>query len=185
MNYIDVLFFSVALAMDCFAVSIAAGMSLPSLSLNKTIKMPISFGLFQGLMPIASFALSFSFAQYIVPYLHWISFIILMSLGIKAIYESYKEDSVMAGMDYFSWRCVIVLALATSIDAFVTGILFLDAKVIFILAMIIIALGSFFFSCLGLYIGHRYGRTLNLKVEVVGGVILMVIGIKLLVEHYL
>lgn len=186
MSILDIIFLSVGLAMDCFAVSIATGIGCHAITISKAWKMPVLFGLFQGLMPLLGFFISISFASFLDSFSHWIALAILTFIGGKMIMEEIKgNDDNPTQENHFAWHTVILLAIATSIDALATGVIFTSTPNIIALAVIVIALGSFLFSCLGLWIGNKFGRKFTLKVGIFGGIILIGIGLKIVLEHYL
>lgn len=183
MGIFDIILLSIGLAMDCFAVSIATGLKCRTMQISQAYKMPLLFGLFQGAMPLIGFLLSISFAEFIDSFSHWISLGILACIGIKMIageYES-KEDDCANG--FFAWKRVLLLALAVSIDALAMGVIFVSTPEIILLAVSIIALGSFLFSIAGLYIGYTFGSRCTFKAGILGGVILICMGIKIVLEH--
>lgn len=187
MGIVDIILLSIGLAMDCFAVSIATGLKCRTIQVSDAYKMPLMFGLFQGGMPLIGFLLSISFAQFIDSFSHWISLGILAFIGIKMIAEECKpkeEDEDNCADDFFGWKRVLLLAVATSIDALATGILFVSTPEVILPAGSIIALGSLLFSILGLYIGHTFGSKFTFKAGILGGVILICIGIKIVLERY-
>lgn len=189
MSIFDIILLSIGLAMDCFAVSIATGIACNDLHARVAWKMPVFFGLFQGGMPLIGFLLSISFAEFIDSFSHWIALGILLFLGGKMIFEDVREvekdENDTCSANHFGLKNVVLLAIATSIDALATGILFVSTPDVIGVAVLIIALGSFLFSVAGLYIGHRFGKSFNLKAGILGGVILICIGIKIVVEHYM
>ena len=189
MSLLDIILLSIGLAMDCFAVSIATGIACNDLRPRVSWKMPVFFGLFQGGMPLIGFLLSISFAEFIDSFSHWIALGILTFLGVKMILEEVREVEEDEGAEctanHFATKNVVLLAIATSIDALATGILFVSTPDIIALAVAIIALGSCIFSILGLAIGHKFGKSFNLKAGILGGIILICIGIKIVVEHYI
>ncbi len=186
MSIFDLILLSIGLAMDCFAVSTATGISCKNIQISSAWKMPIFFGLFQGLMPLIGFFVSISFAEFIDSYSHWIALAILGFIGGKMIVEEFKsEDGDTAKGNPFAWKTVFLLAIATSIDALATGVIFVSTPDKIISAVSIIAFGSFLFSCLGLFLGYSFGKKFTFKVGILGGVILIGIGVKIVLEHYL
>lgn len=185
MNLLDIILLSIGLAMDCFAVSTATGIGCGKIQISYAWKMPVFFGLFQGMMPLIGFLISVSFAEFINSYCHWIALAILGFIGGKMIVEEFSEHEDESKSEYFSWKTVILLAIATSIDALATGVIFVSTPEKIIPAISIIALGSFIFSCLGLFIGTYFGKKFTFKVGILGGIILIGIGIKMVIEHYL
>lgn len=185
MSIWDIILLSIGLAMDCFAVSTATGIGSKQIQISKAWKMPTFFGLFQGLMPLIGFLLSISFAKFIESFSHWIALAILSFLGIKMIIEEFRDEEQKTQEDFFSWKTIFLLAIATSIDALATGVIFVTTPNIIWLAISIIALGSFVFSCAGLALGHYFGKRFSFKMGILGGIILIGIGIKIVVTHYL
>ncbi|MBQ3676002.1 MAG: manganese efflux pump [Bacteroidales bacterium] len=184
MTLFDIILLSIGLAMDCFAVSTALGCSHRSIA---TIwKVPVLFGLFQGLMPLIGFSLLISFADYLNAVIHWIALAILTCIGGKMIYEDiHPKDEEEIETQQLTWKLIILLAIATSIDALMTGGLFVIYPEKIVLAVLVIALGSFLFSCLGFSLGIFFGKKANLKSGILGGIILIGVGVKIVVEHYL
>ena len=187
MGIFDFIFLSIGLAMDCFAVSIATGLKCRSLQISKAVKIPLLFGLFQGGMPLVGFLLSISFAEFIGSFSHWLSLAILVFIGIKMILEECKpkDDDNFCVTDFFALKRVLLLAVATSIDAWAVGVLFVSTPAAIFPAVSIIALGSLLCSILGLYIGHVFGSRFTFKAGIFGGAILICIGIKIVLEHYI
>lgn len=185
MSIWDIILLSIGLAMDCFAVSTATGIGCKQIRIAESWKMPFFFGIFQGLMPLIGFLLSISFAKFIESFSHWIALAILSFLGIKMIIEEFQNKDEEEKEDFFSWKTVFLLAIATSIDALATGVIFVPTPDIIWFAISIIAFGSFLFSCAGLAIGHYFGKRFSFKVGILGGVILIAIGVKMVITHYL
>lgn len=185
MTLLDIILLSIGLAMDCFAVSI--GLGYRRLPISTIWKVPVLFGLFQGTMPLIGFFMLLSFAQHVEALTHWIALVILSILGIKMILEDLKDNEPNEEQDKqdLTWGRVVLLAIATSIDALMTGTLFVAKPEQITLAVSIITLGSFLFSCLGLYLGNHVGKHVSFKAGILGGVILICVGIKIVIEHYL
>ena len=185
MNTFTIILIAIALAMDCFAVSIANGIALKKVKLLPILKIAFLFGLFQGIMPVLGWAAGISFRSLIERWDHWIASIILTILGLKMIREGFSEKKEVPCYAEQGWKSLILLAIATSIDALATGIMFVPFPPIFLKAIIIIGVVSFIFSILGNFIGLFFGKKFNLKVEILGGLVLIGIGIKIFVEHTL
>lgn len=189
MSLLEVVLLSVALAMDCFAVSVASGILLNGFRLRPMLVTAFLFGFFQALMPLIGWAAGRVFSRFIEDIGHWAAFCILAFLGGRMIYESLKKEEERHPFDPTSLKMTVALAVATSIDALAVGISFaiLDiadyAEVMFPVG--IIGLASFVFSLAGLALGVKCGRGLarKIKAELLGGVILVLIGAKVLVEH--
>jgi putative Mn2+ efflux pump MntP len=190
MDLLTIIIIGIGLAMDCFAVSISKGMHAQKHHFGLTFRMALMFGLFQAVMPMIGYAAGAGFAKYMKQIDHWIAFGLLLLIGTKMVFESIKnnvdseddnEDDKL--INSFKWSTILSLALATSIDAFATGIIFVPFPGIIWKAMIIIGLISILFTFLGMYIGVHFGKRFHVKVEAIGGFILIGIGIKILIEH--
>ena len=182
MNLFDLIVTGIALSMDAFAVSIGKGLSVQKVQGKHSLICGVWFGGFQALMPLIGFLLASSFAEYIKQYDHWIAFALLVLIGANMIREvfSAEEEKVDAS---FSVKTMLLLAIATSIDALATGVSFAVTETNIWLAISIIGLTTFLFSAAGVKVGSIFGRKYQSKAEFIGGVILILIGIKILVEH--
>lgn len=192
MNLIDIILLAVALAMDCFTVSIVSGVILSEKlrTLHSPLRMAILFGLFQALMPLIGWLGISLFSHYLEAVDHWIAFSMLAFIGGKMIKESF-DDEEEQHFDPRRLRTQVLLAIATSIDALAVGISFActgyNTLSQLTLPLIIIGLASFVLSLLGYYLGRRFGKVIThrLKPELFGGVILIIIGVKILLSHLL
>lgn len=173
---------AVALAMDSVAVSIAMGSKYKKLRLPKILFIAAVFGLFQGVMPLAGYILGISFANYVQAYDHWIAFVLLVGLGGKMLYEVY-EDKFDEEVTDLSTKTLITLAVATSIDAMAVGVSFAFLQTDIYTASVIIAVVTFILCLVAVYIGKKLGTFLESKAEILGGVILIGLGCKILAEH--
>jgi putative Mn2+ efflux pump MntP len=185
MDLFTLILIAIGLAMDCFAVSVANGMTLHKINWNQLLKMAFVFGLFQSVMPVIGWLAGIRFRTSIEQWDHWIALIILSLLGLKMIYEGLVdngENSMGASLGA-GWKSLLFLAVATSIDALATGLIFVSFSEIFLKAVILIGLVSFIFTIVGNYIGFHCGKRFNVKVEVLGGLILIIIGLKIFIEH--
>ncbi len=189
MDILSIILLAVGLAMDCLAVSISKGICAGRFRWRDALRIACLFGLFQGLMPLAGYAVSSLFAAQIKAVDHWVAFGLLGFIGGRMIVEAYKPSSEACGDDtegssrHYAWGSLLVLAVATSIDALATGIIFAPYPEWVAVAVLIIGLTSFILSLVGTAIGTAFGSRFHLKVEVWGGVILILIGTKILVEH--
>jgi len=189
MDILSIIIIGTGLAMDCFAVSISKGMHAKKHHFGLTFRMAIMFGLFQAVMPLIGYAAGASFAQYMKEIDHWIAFGLLSLIGGKMVIESLKtvdseeDDENDKLLNSFKWSTIVSLALATSIDAFATGIVFVPFPEIIWKAMIIIGFISIIFTFLGMYIGVHFGKRFHINVEMIGGIILIGMGLKILIEH--
>ena len=174
---------AVGLAMDAFAVSLSNGMAIPNLRLRDALKFGFFFGLFQALMPLIGWAAGHLFSSYITAFDHWIAFALLGYIGAKMIYDVIRGgDEEAQGSTQFS--ILIVLAVATSIDALAVGIsLAMAGNVNILTAVLLIGVITFTLSAAGVKIGNVFGSRFEKKAQTAGGVILVLLGLKILLEH--
>ena len=190
MSLIDIILLAVALAMDCLTVSIVSGViNNGQLKMdNGQLRMAFLFGLFQAMMPLIGWLGISHFQAYMEAYDHWIAFSMLGFIGGRMIWESFGSDEEQH-FNPRKLRTQLLLAIATSIDALAVGISFACTGYTSLgqltLPLIIIGVVSFFFSLIGYQLGARFGRSIThrLKPELLGGVILIGIGVKILIEH--
>ncbi|MFR5746772.1 MAG: manganese efflux pump MntP family protein, partial [Romboutsia timonensis] len=193
MNFIALIFTAFALSMDAFAVSITKGMTIKNLKKSTALKMALAFGVFQGAMPLLGWAVGISFESYIKSIDHWIAFILLGFIGfnmIKGFFDDRKEEnaselefSATTDVDDLSNKEIIMLAVATSIDALAVGISFAFLNVSIIPAASIICIITFLVCVVGVFVGNKVGDIFNGYAELVGGVILILIGFNIFNEH--
>ena len=184
MNLATVTVIAVGLAMDAFAVSIATGATYRQPGTNHALRMALAFGSFQAIMPVTGWLVGLTLRSIIRDYDHWVAFILLVFIGVKMIYESFKIKEVQERSDRLSAAMLLMLAVATSIDALAVGITFsflLAGSLI--VAVIIIGAVTFVFSYAGFYIGKSAGHFFENKIEIAGGIVLLCIGVKILFEH--
>lgn len=183
MDIISIIFIAFGLAMDAFAVSITSGLIIKHLRVNNALKIAMFFGAFQAIMPLIGWAAGLSFRDFISGVDHWIAFGLLSIIGCKMIYESSKMGSNEKKIDPLNLYVLFILSIATSIDALAVGLSlsFLDVPIA--LPAIIIGVVTFLLSLLGVYLGNRIGYFFERKIELIGGLILIGIGIKILIEH--
>lgn len=168
--------------MDAFAVSICKGLSMRKMNWKKAIIIGLYFGLFQALMPVLGYFLGTTFDHFITRIDHWVAFILLAGIGINMIKEAFTEDSENCN-DKIDVKIMIILAIATSIDALAIGTTFACLRVKVVLPAISIGLITFVLSVIGVKIGNKFGNKYKSKAEVTGGLILILLGIKILLEH--
>lgn len=193
MSLIELFVIAVGLSMDAFAVAICKGLSLRKVSLKKCAKVGLYFGGSQGGMPLIGFILGVQFKDYIVSIDHWIAFILLSFIGINMIRESReKEDeNVVEGLaevavgeeNELGFKNMIMLSIATSIDALAVGVTFAFLQVDIVPAVSFIGIVTFVLSMIGVKVGNIFGVKYKSKAEFVGGAILILMGIKILIEH--
>jgi putative Mn2+ efflux pump MntP len=182
MDIISIIIIAVGLAMDAFAVSITSGITIKRLHINHALKIALFFGLFQAIMPIIGWLAGLSLRDYISAIDHWIAFGLLSFIGCKMIYESITVQSSKKEINPLNVYVLLVLSVATSIDALAVGVSFAFLKVSIVTPVIIIGTVTFLLSYLGVYIGDRIGHFFENKIEIAGGILLIGIGIKILVE---
>ena len=170
--------------MDAFSVSICKGLTTPKISLKYMITIGIYFGIFQGVMPIIGFLLGIKFQKIITPIDHWIVFILLLSIGLNMIKETFTNNRLQTSSD-IKPKEMIMLSIATSIDALAIGItlVFLDVNII--KSSVLIGIITFILSTIGVKIGNIFGNKYEKKAQLIGGVILILLGFKVLFEHLL
>ena len=182
MGILELIVIAIGVSMDAFAVSVCKGLSVRTLRSRYVFSVAMWFGGFQALMPLLGYFMGVSFADYVTEFDHWISFVLLGIIGGKMIKESLCDESVEVNPD-FSFRTMFVLAVATSIDALAVGVSFAFLQVEIWLAVMLIGVTTAAFSGLGIIIGHRFGARYKSKAEFAGGVILVMIGLKILLQH--
>lgn len=181
MEILGVLLISVGLAMDAFAVSICKGLSMKSLKIKNALIIGLYFGIFQAFMPLLGFFLGKSFEKLVVSIDHWIAFVLLGLIGINMIREVFKEEEKVD--DDVSLKVMIPLAIATSIDALAVGVTLAFLETNIFICISIIGIVTFILSILGVLIGNKFGNRFEKKAQVIGGVILIGMGVKILIEH--
>lgn len=185
MEFITITVIAVGLAMDAFVVSILSGGAYRQLHVKHALRMAIFFGAFQAFMPLIGSLAGLSLKDYITDYDHWIAFALLAVVGGKMIYESFKIKSVEENLNPSNIFVLLVLSVATSIDALAIGITLSLITSSIIAAVTIIGLITFGLSYTGVLIGKRFGHFFENKLEAFGGFVLIGIGIKILCEHLL
>ncbi len=184
MDIYTILLIGVGLSMDAFSVSVTDGIILKKPRLSQSVKIASFFGGFQFFMPVLGYLLGSAFARYITAFDHWIAFCLLGFIGAKMIWEAmHEEDECGEIKDPLDTYALFILGIATSIDALAVGITFATMAVSVLFASAIIGVMTFTISLLGVYLGSRLGNLLGNKAEIVGGLVLIGIGVKILIEH--
>lgn len=180
---VQILLTAIALSMDAFAVAVCKGLAMDKISFKKCCIVGTWFGAFQGLMPLAGYFLVSFFKDAIEKYDHWIAFVLLVLIGANMIKEALSKDDEKTNAS-LSFKIMLLLAIATSIDALAVGVSFIATPQINIfVACTVIALITFILSCIGVKIGNIFGTKYKSKAELAGGIILILIGFKILLEH--
>jgi putative Mn2+ efflux pump MntP len=183
MSIVTIIVIAVGLAMDAFAVSIASGVAYKQLKVNHVFRIAVFFGGFQAFMPVVGWLCGLKARELLASYDHWVAFGLLAAIGIKMIYESFKIKQVEQRSDPMSMLMLLSLSVATSIDALAVGITLSFLGNSIATAAVVIGLVTFLLSYLGVCIGRKVGHFFENKIEVVGGLVLIGIGAKILLEH--
>lgn len=182
MGLIELFLIAVGLSMDAFAVSVCKGLAMPKCTFKKAAIVGLWFGGFQALMPAIGYVLGAQFQEAIASIDHWIAFVLLALIGGNMIHEALDNDEEEADAS-LNVKTMFLLAVATSIDALAIGITFAFLKVSIIPAVCFIGIVTFIISFAGVKIGNVFGARYKNKAEIVGGVILILLGLKILLEH--
>jgi putative Mn2+ efflux pump MntP len=183
MKLLEIFIIAVGLSMDAFAVSITLGLSIKKPKIKEVIIPGIFFGFFQALMPIMGYFAGIHLAGKIKEFDHWIAFVLLGIIGGKMIKESLSKKKEELDKDYFQFMKMLILAVATSIDALAIGVTFAFFKINIFKAAIIIGSITFILSMAGVKIGNIFGARFKSKAEFIGGAVLVILGIKIVIEH--
>ena len=182
MDILEIIAIGIGLAMDSFAASICKGLSIKKMSPKKIFLIAFYFGIFHLGMPVIGYFLGTTFSSYANRIDHWIAFILLAFIGIRMIISSFSKKK-SKHTDDTSFKQMFALVIATSIDALAIGVTFAFFETNIILSASIIGVITFVLSTIGVTIGHKFGGKLGKKAELAGGVILVMIGLKILLEH--
>lgn len=181
MDFPEIFFIAVGLSMDAFAVSVASGWSAGCLRVRHALRIAFFFGAFQAVMPVVGWLAGAGLRGYIAEFDHWVAFGLLSVVGLKMIYESQRlgsDERPPLGL-----KMLLLLSIATSIDALAVGLSLSFLNVPIIAPALIIGLVTFVFSYTGVLVGSRFGHFFERKIEALGGLILIAIGLSILVEH--
>ena len=182
-HLVSILLIALGLAMDAFAVSIVTGSVYRELHVKHALRMAIFFGAFQAVMPMIGFLAGLGLKGYITAVDHWVAFGLLGFVGGKMIYEAFQIESAQKNRDPSNLAILLTLSVATSIDALAVGITLSLLTSSICLAVALIGLITFGLSFAGVYLGKRFGHFFESRIEVLGGLILIAIGSKILVQH--
>ena len=182
MDILSLVLIAVGLAMDAFAVAICKGLAMKRPEIRSILIVGVWFGFFQALMPVIGYYLGAAFYDYIAAYDHWIAFILLAVIGVNMIREALSDEEEGVDADT-GFRTMLVLAIATSIDALAVGISLAMTGDDIVTSAVLIGVITFLISAFGVKIGSLFGDRFGKKAELVGGAILIVIGLRILLEH--
>jgi len=185
MNIWIILAVALALAMDAFAVSLGLGMSLKPATGGQTFRLAYHFGLFQFLMPVVGWAAGESLIKYISAYDHWVAFGLLLAIGGKMIFESFRQEPKpkTERPDPTRGASLLVLSVATSLDALAVGLSLAALHVDIIYPALVIGIVAFTMTVVGMKLGPLLGKVIGRRAELLGGTILVIIGAKILIDH--
>lgn len=188
MGFLDLFFIGTGLAMDAFAVAVCKGLCMRKINYSHAVIIALFFGGFQALMPLVGWLIGKQFEQYITSFDHWIAFILLLIIGGKMAYEAIfgKEEAEACDTDAqnrLNYKELFTMAVATSIDALAVGVTFAFLNINIWTAISIIGVTTFVMSFIGVVIGNKFGSIYKKKAEIAGGVVLILIGLKILLEH--
>lgn len=182
---IQIFIIAVSLALDAFSVSVASGIKSQKAQISKGLTLAFFFGAFQALMPLLGWYLGILIENFIASYSHWIAFVLLFLIGIKMIKESFDDTSEKEKLQIFELKTLLLLSIATSIDAFIVGISLAVINIPLFISVAIIGIMTFILCFLGFLFGKKLGSFFEGKVEVIGGIALIAIGLKILLEGIL
>ena len=183
MSLLEIILIAIGLSMDAFAVSITLGLSVKKPTIKEVLIPGIYFGFFQALMPLIGYFAGINFANKIQGLDHWIAFILLGFIGGKMIKDSFSNEEINVNKNPFRFTKMVLLAIATSIDALAIGVTFAFFEINIFAAIIIIGLTTFCIAIGGVKIGNIFGAKYKSKAEFIGGAILVILGVKILIEH--
>jgi putative Mn2+ efflux pump MntP len=183
MGLLEIVLIAIGLSMDAFAVSITLGLSVRKPTISKLLIPGIYFGFFQALMPLVGYFTGINFANKIQSLDHWIAFVLLGFIGGKMIWESFSKEEKQARENPFQFATMLLLAIATSIDALAVGVTFSFFEINIFRAIIITGFTTFGISIAGVKIGNIFGAKYKSKAEFIGGAVLVILGLKILAEH--
>lgn len=186
MSLMEVFLIGIGLSMDAFAVAICKGLAMQKVNYKHTVLIAAYFGFFQAMMPTIGWILGSQFARYVTAFAPWIAFILLALIGGNMIRESFSDEEEGECKGSISHKELLLLAIATSIDALAVGVSFsmLELAVSIWSAVVLIGCTTFVISFAGVFIGNIFGARYKSRAEFVGGAILILIGLKILLEHF-
>lgn len=183
MTFFELFLIGIGLSMDAFAVSICKGLSMQKIDKKYTLCIGLFFGGFQALMPLTGYLLGSQFSGYIERFDHWIAFVLLALIGFNMIKESREEEEEEKPYAGVNFKELLILAVATSIDALAVGVSFAFLGVRIAPAVTLIGCTTFVLTLAGVWVGNLFGSRYKSRAELTGGIILILIGVKILLEH--
>lgn len=186
MDWVQLVLIAVSLSMDAFAVALCKGLCMKRINYRHAGIIALAFGFFQGIMPLIGWFLGKQFEQYITPIDHWIAFVLLGYIGGKMIWDALHEDNEGQACDIeerLDLKELLIMAVATSIDALAVGITFAFLQISIVPSVCAIGLITLALSFVGVIVGNRFGNKFQSKAQLAGGTVLVLIGLKILLEH--
>lgn len=184
-SFVSILIIAIGLSADCFAVALSSGIASKHTAFVKFLRFPLAFGIFQALMVVLGWLAGRAIIDLISAYDHWLAFALLVFIGGRMIWESFRKKSSEKARNYDSWFTLLALSIATSIDALAVGLSFAFLEVDIVTAGVTIGVTAFVITIIGQLFGKWVGILAGKWAEIVGGLILIGIGIKILLEHLL
>jgi len=185
-GFFSILIIAIGLSADCFAVALSASIAIKSYPISRFFRFPLAFGIFQALMIVIGWLAGRTVIDLISSYDHWLAFALLVFIGGKMVWEALREkDKEEQGKSYNGWLTLFALSLATSIDALAVGLSFAFLKTGILIPAITIGITAFIITAIAQLIGNKLGALAGKRAELIGGLILIGIGIKILLEHLL
>jgi manganese efflux pump family protein len=185
MGIFTILLIAFGLSFDTFAVSVSSGLILRKINFFNAMKIAFVLAFFQGLMPLAGWLIGSGLKKYMMAYDHWIAFLLLSVMGAKMVFESFYSEEDRKPVNPLKLAVMVTMAIATSIDALIVGLSFAFFEINIYVTIFVIGGVTFIVAMLGILFGKKAGAHLGQRMEIVGGLILIAIGIKILVEHTL
>ncbi|UCD06315.1 MAG: manganese efflux pump [candidate division WOR-3 bacterium] len=183
MNILVTFFIALGLALDAFAVAVSSGIAAPRVRFRHALKVGMFFGIFQAGMPIIGWTAGSLLSDIIGGIDHWVSFVLLCFIGMHMMYEALQTGSQRSGVNPLDIHILLLLSVATSVDALAAGVSFAFLDVAIVRTILIIGIVTFLLSFFGYYLGDRLGAFFKKRIRIIGGLILVIIGVKILLEH--
>jgi putative Mn2+ efflux pump MntP len=180
-----IILIALGLSMDCFAVSVSGSITLKHVTPLRIIRTAFTFGLFQAIMPVIGWLIGHNLVTIVADYDHWLAFVLLLFVGGKMIWESFRPSENTQTTDITSGMTLITMALATSIDALAIGLSFAFLEISIAIAAVTIGVIAFLITIAGFLLGKKLGQLIGKRAEIIGGIVLIGIGIRILLSHLL
>jgi len=183
MNFLSLLLISIGLSLDTFAVSVSCGIKEKNIRFFEATRIASFFAIFQAAMPVIGWWLGMTVSRYVMPFDHWIAFGLLTLIGLKMIADTWNHDNPETCLDIYNIKVILSLSMATTIDAFIIGFTFVFININLPFAVMVIGFTTYLFAMLGMLFGKKIGQKVGNKAELLGGIILIGVGLKILLEH--